>query len=169
MHCSLRFLYRFNHSVVSGPAKALLGLLVVLLSACSTPFAMNLHNYRIKSESLSAAWTKLSQYEYKARYDSYWKSPTEFTRDGGGNCSDFSVYMCYLLGPDAYLCIIRLNDASENHAIVEYQGWYIEPQVRQQVYLESEFRLIERDSYTEVMQKATLYGLKGLGNSVLSD
>lgn len=133
-------------------------LLLVLLSSCDNPFGMNLKNYKENSYSLQDAWLITSSHEYRKEIFEYWKSPTEFERDGFGDCEDFAAYMVYLLGEDASM--VAVLGKSVIHAVVKYQGKYIEPQEFGKYYLNP--LVLKTYTYKEVMQRATLWGLKAL-------
>jgi len=79
---------------------------------------------------INTAWREVSSFEYTPDDGDYWKSPSEFLSDGGGDCEDFSTYFLYLVGPDsgASMAVLFLPDRGF-HAVIELlDGSLIEPQ-----------------------------------------
>jgi hypothetical protein len=135
-------------------------LCVLVLSACASPFYLNPQGYEIKSEHLDDAWATVSSYKYIPGPDGVCKSPHEFFSDGGGDCGDFAIALVYLLGPAS--SVLGIESGTGEHAIVEYKGNYIEPQLYGKYYLVSDLILLHKADYYDVMKMATVNGTKGL-------
>lgn len=137
----------------------ILATLALSLAACS-PFGFNPMGYEVKHEDLDAAWRKVAAMRYIHEDGDYWKSPEEFFADGGGDCEDFAAALIYLLGPDAKMAIIQ--DGSGSHAIVIYDGTYIEPQKYCKYYTPDSLAILGVYSFHLVMGWATDYGIRNL-------
>lgn len=134
---------------------------ISILFACScSPFFLNSEGYKENEMRLEDAWKIVSSYEYieDEHGNSYLKSPKQFESDGGGDCEDFAAYMMYLLGKDSTMVIMIVGE--EYHAIVFYNGFYLEPQVYSIYY--NDVNIYKVFNYDYVMQKATKYGSKDL-------
>jgi hypothetical protein len=142
--------------------KAIYGVvLAILLGSCS-PFGLNPMGYEVLHEDLDVAWKKVSSMKYMDDGGSDGiKSPVEFFRDGGGDCLDFAGTLIYLLGPDAEL-VETLNNDGVKHALVRWDGLYIEPQVYGIYEQESSLQILEGFSYNNVLELSTNYGRKSL-------
>ena len=122
----------------------------IALASCSTPVLDS------PVLPLDDAWRETASYD--ARLDppgGYWKTPSEFEADGGGDCEDFATYFLYLLSPDttARLGVIYLSDRGLFHAIVVLDdGTMIEPQIYGAKW--SGGRVIYSMSYAQVMREA---------------
>ena len=143
---------------IIAPALALYTLAATV--SCDTAFGFNLKGYSSMAHDLEDAWRKTASFEYFADRIGYWKSPREFERDGGGDCEDFCTYLMYHLGEKSEMYIVRLNGREGNHAIVRFEGRFIEPQAYLTVYDRSDFRVLESLDYAETMRRTTFFGLK---------
>jgi len=112
-------------------------ILCIILSSCSLG-----NKYYL---SLDKAWIMTSQHEYMIETNDTWKSPEVFSTDGGGDCEDFAIYMVSLLGPGSYLA------ATVNHAVVYYDGQFIEPQTYGKYYAPGELSILYMLNYTQIM------------------
>lgn len=79
------------------------------------------------SIELDEAWKQTASFEYIYNDPVNFKQPWQFERDGGGDCEDFALYLCWLLGDDATVIVIEYA-TGPCHAIVKYRGEYLEPQ-----------------------------------------
>ncbi|MDD5353379.1 MAG: hypothetical protein PHS93_09485 [Candidatus Omnitrophica bacterium] len=136
----------------------------LLLFSCSGPFYLNTKGYKINEYSLEIAWKmtarNISDFKYiKKDFLKIYNSPTQFKKNNGGNCSDFAIYLIYLLGPKANFISIK-NKNNINHAIVEYNGLYIEPQWYGKYYNYNELNIIKKIDYYGIMELSTLYGTR---------
>ena len=130
--------------------------LLICLVSCS-PFISSKGGYESPELSLQEAWRKTSSFSYMENdWDA--KSPNQFEKDGGGNCRDFSTYMVYLLGSQAYMIIIERKDELTNHAIVHYDGHFVEPQIYGR-YVDMEKLEYKWVSYYETLCFATGFGM----------
>ncbi|MFA5153545.1 MAG: hypothetical protein WC554_13360 [Clostridia bacterium] len=139
-------------------------LFLSLLFSCSGPFYLNTKEYKINEYSLEIAWQmtaiNTSDFKYIEDYDGLmYTSPYEFKKHGGGDCAAFSIYLIYLLGPRANYIGIK-NKNNINHAIVEYNGLYIEPQWYGKYYNYNELNIIKKIDYYGIMELSTLYGTR---------
>jgi hypothetical protein len=136
-------------------------VLAVMLASCS-PFGLNPMGYKVLHEDLDVAWKRVSSMEYiKETNGNYWKSPTEFFNDGGGDCEDFAIALIYLLGPKANLVCISWSD-KVHHAIVQYNNIYLEPQVFNMYYSINTITIEIIYNYDDTLCFATDYGRKSL-------
>ena len=134
--------------------------ILVVLSSCT--FGLNTMGYEVKHGDLESSWKYVASFEYQDDPEGYWKSPMEFERDGGGDCEDFATDLMYYLGPESQLYIVKLNWFDDYHAIVYYNGRFIESEVYGMYYDESEFIIEQVFSYQDVMQGATDFGRKDI-------
>lgn len=112
--------------------------------------------YPYLEEELLSAWKICAAFTYYSDGNrDYWRSPKEFERDGGGDCDCFSAWLVYHLGKNASLAVVQMNGHEKYHAIVFYNGVYVEPQTYLFFYGGYEFTLIRTYSYDEVMMIAT--------------
>ena len=132
----------------------------IALSSCT--FGLNPMGYQVKHGDLESSWKYVASFEYQDDPEGYWKSPMEFERDGGGDCEDFATDLMYYLGPESQLYIVKLNWFDDYHAIVHYNGRFIESEVYDMYYDESEFIIEQIFSYQDVMQGATDFGRKDI-------
>jgi len=116
--------------------------------------------YEYLAWDLNVIWAKTVAFEYSTFKANYTKSPKEFEDDGFGDCEDFAIYMIYHLGKQSRLVAIRIG--KENHAIVGYQGLYIEPRVYGMFYDANEIKIVKEYSYDYIMRYATRWGTKSL-------
>jgi hypothetical protein len=138
---------------------AFASFVLLTLGSC-TPYYNNLQGYAEGQHlALNEAWLKTSSYPYIDEDGEYWKSPIEFERDGGGDCEDFCVYLMYQLGNRSELVMIRYDMGY--HAVVRWEGRYLEPQVYGLEYPARGLKIINAMNYGEVMDKATHGGAKG--------
>lgn len=129
--------------------------------ACTPPFYCNPIAYTINHGELEVSWRLVAAQKYiPGVYDEI-KSPREFFRDGGGDCFDFSSALVYLLGPESD--VIETTTPSGKHALVEYRGLIVEPQIMNRFYSVDDITIVNRFSYREVMELVTNYGTKALG------
>lgn len=134
-------------------------LICVLFFISCSPFGINSMGYEIPYMELDEAWLLTSSYtgiEDSSPSDSF-KSPSQFVYDGGGDCEDFAIYLIYLLGPDAYMAAMYLHGTG--HAIVIYDGKYIEPQVYG-LYYDDDIEIIKTYSYDYLMAISTRLGTR---------
>jgi hypothetical protein len=116
---------------------------VLALGGCSVCYPVN-------HLPLDEAWAKTASYRYiedQGPWESF-KTPAQFEADGGGDCKSFSVYLVYLLGPESKLVLIP------GHAIVEYQGHYLEPQIYKRFYDPNSIIVKQEWDYTQTMRTA---------------
>ena len=118
--------------------------------------------YQVKHGDLESSWKYVASFEYQDDPKGYWKSPMEFERDGGGDCEDFATDLMYYLGPESELYIVKLYWSDSYHAIVYYDGRFIESEVYGMYYDGSEFIIEQIFSYQDVMQGATDFGRKDI-------
>ena len=140
-------------------------LSIALLSSCSAlveiiaePILDEIFiDYPYIEEPLNDVWLRSSSFRYQAESGNYWKSPREMDADRVGDCEDFAGWMIYHLGNKARLVRIHRNsDAPELfHAVVEYDGMMIEPQIYGVTYNESEYTVSASMSYDAVMKLST--------------
>lgn len=135
-------------------------LSIALFSSCSSYF-MN-KNYPYIETDLDTAWTKTASFSFieEDAGDDYCKSPLEFEADGGGDCEDFVTYMVYLLGNKSSMIILRNLSTGGLHAVVGYDGKWLEASVYNKIIYDFRFEAIKTISYDEVMEKATKGGIK---------
>lgn len=139
-------------------------LAALVLSGCS-PFYLNTEGYSVKDGDLEESWKKTASYTYiweELDAEQYIKSPHEFEDDGGGDCEDFAVYLMYLLGKKSELAGVLLNGTTLFHALVIYNGKYLDPQVYGKYYTKDEFILIKTYNYDYMMFAATNGGTKNI-------
>ena len=80
---------------------------------------------------IDSAWRETASFTYQPDEPAdYWKSPSEFLADNGGDCEDFSTYFLHLVGPDAGASLAVLYLPGRGfHAVVQLpDGRLIEPQ-----------------------------------------
>ena len=130
-------------------------ILSILFVGCS-PYQFNMCDYESPELPLMEAWRKTAAFSYIPDEEPYLKSPKQFEEDGGGNCGDFSVYMIYLLGPEASFVLFDQNGT--NHAIVMYRDEFLEPQMVNYRYRLKEGTYSVR-SYDDIMSYATGWGM----------
>jgi hypothetical protein len=139
----------------------ILPLLVMAgISSCDVAFGFNALDYARLNLDLETAWRKTAAYRYFPDAPNDWKSPKEFEHDGGGDCEDFATYLMYQLGDESAMYLVKLGSPKKYHAIVLYNGRYLEPQVYKRVYDPSEFEVILRLGYAATMLMATNGGSK---------
>lgn len=129
------------------------------LASCS-PFALG-SEYSESNMDLMQAWANTASYEYSINNEAYFKSPIEFEADGGGDCEDFAAHLIYQIGPKASMVIVKFPEW--RHAIVKYEGMYIEPQYVGTVYFESSLNITAVYDYWETMAFCTMLGTKNIG------
>lgn len=134
---------------------------ICLVFASCSPYLINTKGYTENHGDLKTSWVKTAKYKYIADNGDYWKSPTEFEADGGGDCEDFSAYLIYLLGPDASMVVIKTKK-STYHSIVRYDGKYLEPQRYNYYYDKDDLNIIIEYNYWTFMAMSTLGGTKVL-------
>lgn len=142
--------------------KAMILLCFCLIIASCSPYGFNPMGYEIKNENLDEAWKKVAAMKYIPESDDkdYWKSPTEFYADGGGDCEDFAIALVYLLGIDAEMLFVRTTTKAF-HAIVHYKDMWIEPQEYEVYYKDVKFSaIVGRYPYKILMLYATYMGSK---------
>jgi hypothetical protein len=140
---------------------SLLMLVIIMLTSCSYPYSFNVQGYDILNEDLDSVWLKTASYKFIPRSVLLpVKSPVVFERDGGGNCSDFAVYMMYHLGKESSFISIRVG-LNEVHSIVKYNGEYLEPQVYGMTYEEKGVTVLKTVGYNLMMFKTTGGGIRG--------
>jgi hypothetical protein len=118
--------------------------------------------YEVLHEDLDTAWKRVAAMKYISDGGSdNLKSPTEFFRDGGGDCADFAGTLIYLLGPEAEMVEV-LNDSGIKHALVLYNKLYLDPQIYG-LYLNKEtIQILNIYTYNDVVKLSTDYGRKSL-------
>lgn len=135
-------------------------MLAILLFSCSGVLNSNSIEYESPMLSLEEAWARTASFTYMKEIDTwdYWKSPTEFERDGGGDCEDFATYMIYLLGPDAKMAVLSLEKGF--HAVVWFEDKLLEPQHVNCYWAGSGVHWLL--GYDYVMRRATSAGSKSI-------
>jgi hypothetical protein len=139
---------------------ALIVLVSVFSMACAGPFYLNTQGYKNNSMNLAEAWRVVSEYRYVGDTPEYNKSPMEFFESGCGDCFDFSSALVYLLGPRA--SVVTIEDYPVTHAIVLYNGEYIEPQLYGKYYSINDITIVKIVSYKTLMARITEWGTKGM-------
>lgn len=96
-----------------------------------------------------------------------WQSPKQFESLGGGECVGFAVDLVYHLGSDAKFIVANMSwdHDGHTHAIVEYKGRYIEPQINGFYYELGDGELISIQIsyiYYEIMDHVTGMGTKSI-------
>lgn len=135
-------------------------LSVMAASSCDMAFGLNKLDYSRLNMDLGTAWRQTASYKYILDTQNYWKSPREFEADGGGDCEDFAIHLMYHLGEASALYVVKLKGQSTYHAIVHYNGQYLEPQIYNRVYDSSEFSFAYTLSYAKSMLFVTNGGSK---------
>ena len=140
-------------------------IIVLSLSSCYQMTEMIMEEifieYPIIERPLNEAWQETAKFIYvkEPKGQNEWKSPIELKKDGWGDCEDFSSYLIYQLGPKSELVgIIRAGteDSRDNiHAIVYFEGKYLEPQKYNKYYIKNNFELVWTMSYDAVMKRST--------------
>lgn len=140
--------------------KKMMFVVAVVLMGCNGPFYTNEMGYEELSLSPDEAWAAMSDFVYIEEYGEfdYIKSPREFERDGGGDCDDFAVYMCYLLGPESYT--IWATDGERKHVFIEYKGEWLEPQITGMRWAKNRWEVLYRRGYYTTMEMATHDGTR---------
>jgi len=132
-----------------------------ILVSCGS-FGLNPMGYEILHEDLDTAWARVAAMEYQDDPEHYFKSPTEFFRDGGGDCEDFAAALVYLLGPEAEYVAITSTHPPNEHMIVRFQERYLEPQNYQYYYPSEYIDVIYVRSHSWILCEATWWGIKHL-------
>jgi hypothetical protein len=120
--------------------------------------------------SVDDAWKKTSSFSQIHDEGEQYKSPSEFEKDGGGDCDDFTPYMMSLIGRGELIVMSYdyTNDEGKRsqgfHTALLLDGQILEPQ-SYNTYLTLgdsvfHFREIIVWTYDEVMSVVTLGGLK---------
>lgn len=135
-------------------------LSVMAASSCDMAFGLNKLDYSRLNMDLDTAWRQTASYKYILDSRNYWKSPREFEADGGGDCEDFAIHLMYHLGETSALYVVKLKGQSTYHAIVYYNGQYLEPQIYNRVYDPAEFSFAYTLSYAKSMFFVTSGGSK---------
>ena len=143
-------------------------VLWVAMQGCSSPFLLNIKGYKELSESLNQAWKEVAIPANAYIAGSGWQSPAEFEAMKGGACAGFAADLVYHLGENASLvvCSMSFSKKGESHAIVFYQGEYIEPQregVRYLLGTEDIISIAYVLDYRECMMRTTNLGTKEIG------
>ena len=139
---------------------AVISIVCAILSSCT--FGLNTMGYEVKHGDLESSWKYVASFEYQDDPEGYWKSPMEFERDGGGDCEDFATDLMYYLGPESKLYIVQMNGMESYHAIVFYDGNFIESEMYGIYYTMDDFLISGIYSYKDAMQWATKYGSKDM-------
>lgn len=115
--------------------------------------------YDYQEEELIPTWYRISQYKYFL-HDG-WYSPLEFEKYGGGCCRDFASTLMYYLGPKSSFVIIAIEgNPNKKHALVFYEGRYIEPQIYGLYYNESDITIETIINFNDTMEYCTDNGSK---------
>lgn len=133
------------------------------LASCDPAFGFNAAGYEHLRRDLESAWRHTASFRYMEDPRGYWKSPLQFERDGGGDCEDFAANLMYYLGEGSRLYVVVLDGHDSPHAIVWYEGRYLEPQDYGREYDRSTFSVKYSISFEETMLFTTLLGSKDLG------
>lgn len=133
-----------------------------VLVGCDPAFGLNPVGYKHLHKPLDEVWPFVASFEYQWDYDNYWKSPTEFEKDGGGDCEDFATDLIYYLGDESSAILVRFPGWENTHVIVKYRGLYLEPRGVNHYYNRSEFEQILTWSYNEIMHFTTDGGTKNI-------
>jgi hypothetical protein len=149
--------------------KTLMLITGLFFVSCGMPFPFNLMGYEILHEDLSSAWLFVAKPNHKYMEGISFPSPKEFEARGGGDCTGFADDLIYYLGPDANLIIAKMyfNDPNEFHALVEYHGQYLEPQINNYYYYDYDGAILyveETIDYYTLMKNITNYGTKNIIN-----
>lgn len=139
---------------------ALALLAMVGITSCDMAFGFNKNEYVRLNTDLETAWRQTASYSYILDTNNRWKSPKEFEHDGGGDCEDFAVHLMYDLGVSSVLYVVRLRGKETYHAIVLYDGKFLEPQIYNQVYDPADFEVAYYRDYFTIMLYATGAGSK---------
>lgn len=144
-----------------------LALFFLLLSSCT--FGLNTMGYTAQHEDLDTAWHRVASQHYIDDPGlGYWKSPTEFFADGGGDCEDFSCALLYLIGRGEALIVVYPK-TGDHHCVVRVDGQVLEPQVYGRHYVaDGPSRAFDIEcvmSYDEAMLYCTAFGTKDLGDA----
>jgi hypothetical protein len=131
-----------------------------LSSSCDLAFGFNKLDYARLNTDLDTAWRQTASYSYYLDTQNEWKSPKEFEHDGGGDCEDFAVHLMYYLGDSSTLYIVKLKSHGTYHAIVRFDGRYLEPQIFNRVYDPDEFDIAYHVGYAATMLFVTNGGSK---------
>ncbi len=137
------------------------------ITSCDMAFGLNKLDFTRLSTDLDTAWQQTAAFSYFIDTTNDWKSPKEFEHDGGGDCEDFAVHLMYYLGDTSSLYIVKLQSHGTYHAIVLYDGQYLEPQIFSRVYDPSEFEIAYHLGYAATMLFVTNGGSKFIGASSL--
>ena len=162
-HVSMAFM-RKNWKSWALPLFAIAGI-----SSCDMAFGFNKLDYARLNTDLDTAWRQTAKYSYFLDTRNEWKSPKEFEQDGGGDCEDFAAHLMYYLGDASSMYIVRLKSQKTYHAIVRYDGRYLEPQVFKRVYDPSEFEVAYHLGYTATMLFVTSGGSKFINADLTID
>ena len=133
---------------------------VLLLSSCT--FGFNSEGYKHETMPLDEAWKYVASFDYQWDDDGYWKSPHEFVADGGGDCEDFASTLMYYIGGGELVIIYFTSGqwAGAYHAVVRFDGKYIESEMYGLYHDPSTFEIIDVYDYDTVMGYCTKYGTK---------
>ena len=153
--------------------KTLIGFITLfMVMSCTSPtlyfakdtFGSNPLGYTTEQiMTVKDAWRATAKFTYISDGSKdYWKSPKEFEADGGGDCEDFCIYFIYLLGEEANASMVFIDRGDSNHAIVKYEGVYIEPQCNGYYWYYDEIDIIKEYDYDYVMNNATRLGSKNI-------
>lgn len=148
---------------------------VLVLSSCSNPYWLNTKSYQTLHEDLATVWPKVAVASHSYFIcDPLYQSPDQFEAAGGGECVGFAVDLIYHLGPEAsfVVCTTSFLSAGQKHAIVQYHGRYLEPQINGDYYALGDGVLLSVDytlSYYAIMAYVTASGTKGLDSDPLRD
>ncbi len=155
---------------------ALLSLGISLTTlGCDTPFLLNVQGYEVMEDSLNTAWKHVASYPYK-RIANNLPSPAEFEANPGGMCGGFAATLVYYLGKDASMAIVPMekiftsDTSGKYHAVVYYDGQFIEPQIPDCVYegLEISDCTFLWD-YDETMMITTSFGLRNIDQDIAKE
>lgn len=126
---------------------------------------LNSVGYESNALSLDDAWKRTAighTYISEDEGKDHWKSPAEFSADGGGDCEDFAIYMIYWLGEEADMVVLHNLVRKGYHAVVRYRGVLYDSMAYGTVVELSENLLYCEDySYEYLMAYTTAGGIKG--------